>query len=424
MSLSKRLGCLYFGRMLHKSNQPVQLGLKENLEQFFLLILVNAFVGAMIGIERSILPEFAAAKFNIASATVLLSFIVIFGIAKAIANYFSGFLAAKYTRKKVLVMGWIIAFPVPLIFIYAPSWSWIVFANVLLGIHQGFTWSSTVAMKIDLVGQKNRGFAMGLNEFAGYIAVAIMAFFTAFIAHHYGIYPYPFYLGILVAFIGLALSVFFVQDTAAFVATEAISLTQLPRLKNIFLETSFKNRQLGAVTQAGLVNNLNDGMIWGLLPIILARKHFDLVDVGIITSIYPAVWGLSQIITGKLADMVSKKGLLFWGMMLQAIAIFVLTFANTYAEMVMISAVLGIGTAMVYPTFLATISDNTHALDRGKSLGIFRFWRDSGYAIGAVITGITADKLGVNSSIILIGIITLLSAFFILFRMKRQPAFR
>ncbi len=424
MSLSKRLGCLYFGRMLHKSNQPVQLGLKENLEQFFLLILVNAFVGAMIGIERSILPEFAAAKFNIASATVLLSFIVIFGIAKAIANYFSGFLAAKYTRKKVLVMGWIIAFPVPLIFIYAPSWSWIVFANVLLGIHQGFTWSSTVAMKIDLVGQKNRGFAMGLNEFAGYIAVAIMAFFTAFIAHHYGIYPYPFYLGILVAFIGLALSVFFVQDTAAFVATEAISLTQLPRLKNIFLETSFKNRQLGAVTQAGLVNNLNDGMIWGLLPIILARKHFDLVDVGIITSIYPAVWGLSQIITGKLADMVSKKGLLFWGMMLQAIAIFVLTFANTYAEMVMISAALGIGTAMVYPTFLATISDNTHALDRGKSLGIFRFWRDSGYAIGAVITGITADKLGVNSSIILIGIITLLSAFFILFRMKRQPAFR
>ena len=388
-----------------------------------LLIVVNAFVGAMIGIERSILPEFAAAKFNIASATVLLSFIVIFGIAKAIANYFSGFLAAKYTRKKVLVMGWIIAFPVPLIFIYAPSWSWIVFANVLLGIHQGFTWSSTVAMKIDLVGQKNRGFAMGLNEFAGYIAVAIMAFFTAFIAHHYGIFPYPFYLGILVAFIGLALSVFFVQDTAAFVATEAISLNQLPRLKNIFLETSFKNRQLGAVTQAGLVNNLNDGMIWGLLPIILARKHFDLVDVGIITSIYPAVWGLSQIITGKLADMVSKKGLLFWGMMLQAIAIFVLTFANTYVEMVMISAALGIGTAMVYPTFLATISDNTHALDRGKSLGIFRFWRDSGYAIGAVITGITADQLGVNSSIILIGIITLLSAFFILFRMKRQTAF-
>ena len=404
-------------------DQPVRLGLKENLRQFMLLIVVNAFVGAMIGIERSILPEFAAAKFNIASTAVLLSFIVIFGISKAIANYFSGFLAATYTRKKVLVLGWIIAFPVPLIFIYAPSWSWIVFANVLLGIHQGFTWSSTVAMKIDLVGQKNRGFAMGLNEFAGYISVAIMAFFTAFIAHHYGIFPYPFYLGILVAFIGLALSVFFVHDTGAFVAKEAISLNQLPRLKNIFLETSFKNRQLGAVTQAGLVNNLNDGMIWGLLPIILSRKHFDLVDIGIITSVYPAVWGISQIITGKLADMVSKKGLLFWGMMLQALAIFVLTLANTYVEMVMISTALGIGTAMVYPTFLATISDNTHALDRGKSLGIFRFWRDSGYAIGAVITGITADHLGINSSIVLIGILTLFSAFFILFRMKPQSAF-
>ncbi len=422
MSPSKRLGCLYFTAMRQNSNQPVQLGLKENLQQFMLLIVVNAFVGAMIGIERSILPEFAAAKFNIASTAVLLSFIVIFGISKAIANYFSGFLAAKYTRKKILVLGWIIAFPVPLIFIYAPSWSWIVFANVLLGIHQGFTWSSTVAMKIDLVGQKNRGFAMGLNEFAGYIAVAIMAFFTAYIADHYGIFPYPFYLGVLVAFIGLALSVFFVKDTGAFVAKEAIGLNQLPRLKNIFLETTFKNRQLGAVTQAGLVNNLNDGMIWGLLPIILARKHFDLVDVGIITSIYPAVWGLSQIVTGKLADMVSKKGLLFWGMMLQAIAIFLLTLADTHTEMVMISTALGIGTAMVYPTFLATISDNTHALDRGKSLGIFRFWRDSGYAIGAVITGFTADQLGVNSSIILIGIITLLSAFFILFRMKPSSA--
>lgn len=406
-----------------KPDHPVQLGLKENLLQFVLLIIVNAFVGAMIGIERSILPEFAAAKFNIASTSALLSFIVIFGISKAIANYFSGFLAAKYSRKKILVLGWIIAFPVPLIFIYAPSWSWIVFANVLLGIHQGFTWSSTVAMKIDLVGQKNRGFAMGLNEFAGYVAVALMAFFTAFIADRYGIFPYPFYLGLGVSIIGLAMSILVIKDTGAFVQTESNLTDQKPRLKNIFRETTWKNRQLGAVTQAGLINNLNDGMIWGLLPIILARKHFDLVDIGIITSIYPAVWGLSQIITGTLADIVSKKGLLFWGMLLQALAILLLTLANTYAEMAMISTVLGIGTAMVYPTFLATISDNTHALDRGKSLGIFRFWRDSGYAIGAVITGITADQLGINISIVLIGVITLLSAFFILFRMKPQPAF-
>jgi MFS family permease len=404
-------------------DRPVQLGLKENLQQFIILIIVNAFVGAMIGIERSILPEFAAAKFNIASTSVLLSFIVIFGISKAIANYFSGFLSAKFSRKKILVLGWIIAFPVPLIFIYAPSWSWIVFANVLLGIHQGFTWSSTVAMKIDLVGQKNRGFAMGLNEFAGYVAVALMAFFTAFIADRYGIFPYPFYLGLGVSIIGLVLSIALVRDTATFVQKEAIYFDQIPRLKNIFIQTSWKNRQLGAVTQAGLINNLNDGMIWGLLPIILARKHFDLVDVGIITSIYPAVWGLSQIITGKMADLFSKKMLLFWGMLVQAIAIVLLTAANSYTEMVLISVALGIGTALVYPTFLATISDNTHALDRGKSLGVFRFWRDSGYAIGAVITGITADKLGINISIVLIGVITLLSAFFILFRMKPQPAF-
>jgi MFS family permease len=408
---------------MRHSDRPVQLGLKENLQQFVLLIIVNAFVGAMIGIERSILPEFAAAKFNIASTSVLLSFIMIFGISKAIANYFSGFLAAKYSRKKILVLGWIIAFPVPLIFIYAPSWSWIVFANVLLGIHQGFTWSSTVAMKIDLVGQKNRGFAMGLNEFAGYVAVALMAFFTAFIADRYGIFPYPFYLGLGVSIIGLILSIVLVRDTAAFVQTEAVHFDQIPRLKNIFIQTSWKNRQLGAVTQAGLINNLNDGMIWGLLPIILIRKNFGLVDIGIITSIYPAVWGLSQIITGKLADLFSKKMLLFWGMLVQAIAIILLTAANSYTEMVLISTALGIGTALVYPTFLATISDNTHALDRGKSLGIFRFWRDSGYAIGAVITGITADQLGINASIILIGILTLLSAFFILFRMKPQPAF-
>lgn len=408
--------------MRQKSNQPVQLGLKQNLRQFILLIIVNVFVGAMIGIERSILPEFAAAKFNIASTSVLLSFIMIFGISKAIANYFSGFLAAKYSRKKILVLGWILAFPVPLIFIYAPSWSWIVFANVLLGVHQGFAWSSTVAMKIDLVGQKNRGFAMGLNEFAGYVAVALMAFFTAFIADRYGISPYPFYLGLGVSIIGLVLSIVLVRDTAAFVQAEAVHVDQKPRLKNIFIETTWKNRQLGAVTQAGLVNNLNDGMIWGLLPIILIRKNFGLIDIGIITSIYPAVWGLSQIITGKLADLFSKKMLLFWGMLVQAVAIVLLTAANSYTAMVLISIAMGIGTALVYPTFLATISENTHALDRGKSLGIFRFWRDSGYAIGAVITGVTADHLGINISIILIGVITLLSAFFILFRMKRLSA--
>jgi MFS family permease len=401
--------------------EPVQrsvLGLKQNLRQFIILVLVNAFVGAMIGIERSIFPEFAAFKFNIHSTSVILSFIVIFGFSKAIANYFSGFLAAKYTRKKVLLFGWILALPVPLIFIYAPTWNWIIFANVLLGIHQGFAWSSTVVMKIDLVGQQNRGLAMGLNEFAGYIAVALMAFFTAYIADQFGIYPFPFYLGLAVAVIGLLISWIFVKDTSGFVQLESeTTSSSLPRLNNIFLETSFTNKNLSAVTQAGLVNNLNDGMVWGLLPIILVQKNFALIDIGIITSVYPAVWGLTQIVTGKLADIVSKKQLLFWGMLLQAFAIGYLIFAVTYVEMITVSVLLGLGTAMVYPTFLATISDNTHAMDRAKSLGIFRFWRDSGYAIGAIITGITADYFGAQISIGIIASLTFFSAIFIKIRM-------
>lgn len=403
------------------ANEPEQrsvLGLQQNLPQFVLLIVVNAFVGAMIGIERSIFPQFAAFKFDIHSTSVILSFIVIFGFSKAIANYFSGYLAVKYTRKKVLLLGWILALPVPFIFIYAPSWNWIVFANVLLGIHQGFAWSSTVVMKIDLVGQENRGLAMGLNEFAGYIAVALMAFFTAYIADRFGIFPFPFYLGLAVAMIGLLITWLFVKDTGGFVATEALTASSaIPRLKNIFIETSFTNNNLSSVTQAGLINNLNDGMIWGLLPILLSQKHFSLLDIGVISSIYPAVWGLSQIITGKLADHISKKLLLFWGMLLQAIAIAYLIFAASYFQMVLVAIFLGIGTAMVYPTFLATISDHTHVHDRAKSLGIFRFWRDSGYAIGAIITGLTADYFGATTSIWIIAILTLFSAIFIKIRM-------
>jgi MFS family permease len=403
------------------ANEPEQrsvLGLQQNLPQFVLLIVVNAFVGAMIGIERSIFPQFAAFKFDIHSTSVILSFIVIFGFSKAIANYFSGYLAVKYTRKKVLLLGWILALPVPFIFIYAPSWNWIVFANVLLGIHQGFAWSSTVVMKIDLVGQENRGLAMGLNEFAGYIAVALMAFFTAYIADRFGIFPFPFYLGLAVAMIGLLITWLFVKDTGGFVATEALTASSgIPRLKNIFIETSFTNNNLSSVTQAGLINNLNDGMIWGLLPILLSQKHFSLLDIGVISSIYPAVWGLSQIITGKLADHISKKLLLFWGMLLQAIAIAYLIFAASYFQMVLVAIFLGVGTAMVYPTFLATISDHTHVHDRAKSLGIFRFWRDSGYAIGAIITGLTADYFGATTSILIIAILTLFSAIFIKIRM-------
>lgn len=403
--------------LMHTLHTP-QLGLKENIRPFLMLVVVNAFVGAMIGVERSIFPEFASTRFHIQGTTLLLSFIIIFGIAKAIANYFSGYLATKYSRKTVLLLGWILALPVPIIFIYAPSWAWVVAANVLLGIHQGFTWSSTVVMKIDLVGPKNRGLAMGFNEFAGYIAIAFMAFFTAYIADHWGVYPYPFYLGLAVAIIGLLLTIFFVKDTGQFVQLDAASSAGIPRLRNIFLDTSFLHRQLSSVTQAGLVNNLNDGMIWGLFPILLATKSFALVDIGIITSVYPAVWGLSQIVTGKLADLYSKKSLLFWGMFLQAIAIFYLLWAESFGEMITISVTLGIGTALVYPTFLATISDYTHPLDRSKSLGIFRFWRDSGYAMGALITGLTADRWGLESAIVFIGVVTMGSAGVILFRMR------
>lgn len=401
--------------------EPVQrsiLGLKQNLGQFVLLIVVNAFVGAMIGIERSIFPEFAAFKFNIHSTSIILSFIVIFGFSKAIANYFSGYLAAKFTRKKVLLLGWILALPVPVIFIFAPNWNWIIFANVLLGIHQGFAWSSTVVMKIDLVGQQNRGLAMGLNEFAGYIAVALMAFFTAYIADRFGIFPFPFYLGLAIAVIGLVITWIFVKDTSGFVEAESLTTSStIPRLKNVFTATSFTDNNLSSVTQAGLVNNLNDGMVWGLLPILLSQKHFSMIDIGVISSIYPAVWGLSQIVTGKLADHISKKQLLFWGMLLQAVAIAYLIFASTYFHMILVSVFLGIGTAMVYPTFLATISDHTHAYDRAKSLGIFRFWRDSGYAIGAIITGLTADYFGATFSIIIIAVLTFFSAIFIKIRM-------
>ncbi len=403
--------------MNNESKQPLILGLKQNLHQFILLVVVNAFVGAMIGIERSIFPEFAAFKFNIHSTSLILSFIVIFGFSKAIANYFSGYLAAKFTRKKVLLLGWILALPIPLIFILAPSWNWIIFANVLLGIHQGFAWSSTVVMKIDLVGQKNRGLAMGLNEFAGYIAVALMAFFTAFIADRYGVFPFPFYLGLAIAVIGFLITLIFVKDTSGFVATESLINSNIPRLKNVFTATSFTDKNLSSVTQAGLVNNLNDGMVWGLLPIILHQKKFSMLDIGVISSIYPAVWGLSQIVTGKLADHLSKKKLLFWGMLLQAIAIAYLMFASNYFQMVLVSVFLGIGTAMVYPTFLATISDYTHAYDRAKSIGIFRFWRDSGYAIGAIITGLTADYFGASFSILIIAILTFISAIFIKIRM-------
>jgi len=300
---------------------------------------------------------------------------------------------------------------------YAPDWNWIVAANILLGINQGLTWSSTVMMKIDLVGERQSGLAMGLNEFAGYIAVAVLSFLTGWIAGKYGLRPYPFYLGVAISFFGLLSSWLFVRDTKQHVAQESVS-SNISQLKSIFWETTWKNKNLGSVTQAGLINNLNDGMVWGIFPILLASKNFSIEEIGVITAIYPAVWGIGQILTGKMADRICKRDMLFWGMVLQAAALILFVVAVTITQFILLAILLGWGTAMVYPTFLASIAENTHPRDRPKSLGVFRFWRDLGYAIGAIITGIIADVLGISSSIIFIGVLTFVSGLIVYYRMK------
>ena len=394
----------------------IQLGLKQNWKQFSILILVNAFVGGMVGLERSIFPQFAQEQFNLDSKTAILSFITAFGISKALANYFTGKLANTYGRKNLLIVGWLIALPIPFLLIYAQNWNWVIFANILLGLSQGLTWSSTVVMKIDLVGEKNRGLAMGLNEFAGYFAVGIVAFLSGYIAHKYGVTPYPFYIGIGISILGLLTSWIWVKDTRSFVQ-KAAQESSLPLLKNPFWDTSLLHRNLGAISQAGLVNNLNDGMIWGLFPLLLATKGFDLGQIGMITAIYPLVWGLAQLGTGRLSDFICQKDLLFIGMLLQAFAILGLIWAQTFAAFAILSFVIGVGTAIVYPTFLASIAENTQPADRAASLGTFRLWRDLGYAFGAILTGILADYFELEVSVIVIGLLTLGSAGVIKWRM-------
>jgi MFS family permease len=399
--------------------ETIKLGLKENWKQFALLVIINAFVGGMVGLERAILPQIAEGEFHIAAKTAILSFIIVFGIVKAITNYFTGSLANKVGRKNLLVIGWLFALPVPFILMFANHWNWMIAANVLLGINQGLTWSSTVVMKIDLVGEKQRGFAMGLNEFAGYLSVAIVAFLTGWIAGEYGLRPYPFMIGIVLSILGLLGSWFLIKDTKHHVAKE-LSSNDIPLLKNIFWDTTWKNKNLGSVTQAGLINNLNDGMVWGIFPILLFQKNFSLEQIGIITATYPAVWGLGQLVTGKMADYFCKKDMLFTGMLLQGLALLIMPWAETMTHYMIVSVVLGWGTAMVYPTFLATVAENTNPIDRPKSLGIFRLWRDLGYAIGAILTGIIADALGITASIITIGFLTLTSSLVIQHRMKCQ----
>lgn len=397
--------------------KDVKLGLKENLPQFILLVIVNAFVGGMIGLERTIIPQIAEADFGLAAKTAILSFIVVFGISKALTNYYTGQLANRFGRKNLLVTGWLVAIPVPILLIYAPNWNWVIAANLLLGVSQGLTWSSTVMMKIDLVGEKDRGFAMGLNEFAGYLALAIVAFLTGWIAGEYGLRPYPFYIGIVLSIIGLALSWLFVKDTRKHVSLES-SQSKTPKLSHLFWQTTLRHGNLGSVTQAGFINNLNDGMVWGLLPLLLASKGFAIVDIGVIVATYPAVWGFAQLLTGKLADKLCKKTLLFWGMLLQGIALIAMMWANAFSSFIVLSSVLGLGTAIVYPTFLAAVSDYTHPDQRSESIGVFRLWRDLGYAVGAILTGLIADQFGLEAPMLAIGLLTICSSLVIQFRMN------
>lgn len=402
----------------HKNlEMEIQLGLKKNWKQFWLLVFINALVGGMIGLERTLLPEIAEKEFHLTSTSIILSFIVVFGFFKSFTNYFTGALANRFGRKKLLLVGWLIGIPIPFILMFADSWNWIVLANVLLGINQGLTWSSTVVMKIDLVGEKERGFAMGLNEFAGYGAVGMIAFVTSTIADRYGLRPYPFIIGIVLVVLGTLLSLFFVKDTSLHVVKETQQSNNVPLLKNVFKETSWLNKNLGSVTQAGLVNNLNDAMIWGIMPVLLGHRGFGIEQIGMITAVYPAVWGLGQLMTGKLADIYCKKDLLFWGMLIQGIAILLIVFSNNVIHYIAISVVLGIGTAIVYPTFLSSIAEDTNPLQRANSLGVFRFWRDLGYVVGALLTGVFTDLFSVEFSIVFIGVLTILSSLVIIYRM-------
>jgi MFS family permease len=392
----------------------IRLGLRENWAQFALLVLVNAFVGGMVGLERTIVPLLAEADFGLASRTIALSFIVSFGVVKAFANLFAGRFSDRVGRKRILVAGWLFGLPVPLIIIAAPSWDWVVLANVLLGINQGLCWSTTVIMKIDLVGPVRRGLAMGLNEAAGYLAVAGAALASGVIAASYGLRPEPFYLGIVFAVAGLLLSVFFVRDSHGHARHEGrlqagSDAAAALSFREIFALTSWRDRRLFAVSQAGLVNNLNDGMAWGLFPLFFTAGGLRIDQIAILSALYPAVWGVGQLGTGALSDQVGRKPLIAGGMALQAAGIFLVVATAGFAPWAAGAVVLGLGTAMVYPTLLAAIGDVAHPEWRASSVGVYRLWRDGGYAIGALLAGIVADLLGLTWAIGVIGVLTLLS---------------
>jgi MFS family permease len=412
--------------VLVNSRAPVRLGLRENIAQFSLLVVVNAFVGAMVGMERSILPAIAEQEFHLAARTAVLSFIVVFGLSKALTNYAAGRFADRVGRKHVLIVGWLVAVPVPFLLMWGPSWNWILAANVFLGVSQGFTWSSTVIMKIDLVGPARRGLAMGLNEFAGYLAVAGAAVMTGWIAARAGLRPDPFYPGIVFVAVGLILSVVLVRETSSHVAAESQtepSSDNPPLATEVFWRTTVTDRNLSTISQAGLVNNLNDGMAWGLFPLVFAMANMGLDHIGTLAAIYPATWGIAQMGTGALSDRVGRKWLIASGMWVQALGIGVVIISVRFIGFAAGSVLLGVGTAMVYPTLLAAIGDVAAPSWRASSVGVYRLWRDSGYVIGALLAGLTADLLGIGAAMSLVAALTLASGVVVAVRMA-EPRHR
>jgi MFS family permease len=391
-----------------------QLGLRENLPQFAILVGLNAFVGAMVGLERTILPLLGEQEFGLASKTAITSFIVSFGITKAVINLVAARVSDHVGRKPILVAGWLFALPVPFLIIYAPAWWWIDVANILLGANQAMAWSMTVIMKIDLVGPKRRGLVLGLNEFAGYFAVGLMSWVTGYIAAHSALRPQPFYLGIAISLIGLAVSMFFVRETREFAHLEAAAAPSTamgvrPSLGHVFFITSIGNVSLFAACQAGLVNNLNDGMSWGLYPLFFASHGLAVASIGVVKAVYPIVWGVLQVATGPLSDRVGRKELIAGGMIVQAVGIWLTVLVPSYGAWLVGAALQGLGTAMVYPTLLAAVTDHAHPTWRATSLGVYRFWRDLGYAVGALLSGVIADLVGLGAAIQLVAALTLLS---------------
>ena len=401
------------GRSEATSTGDVRLGLRENWQQFSLLVLLNAFVGGMVGLERTVVPLIGSQEFRIASTTIVVSFIVSFGVVKAFANLISGHLADLYGRKHLLVAGWLFGLPVPFMIGWGPTWGWVVAANALLGINQGLAWSMTVIMKVDLVGPKSRGLAVGLNEFAGYLSVGLTAFLTGYIAARYGLRPQPFYLGVGYAAVGLVLATLLVRDTRHHVRLEASrhAAASMDTLGfwQIFRRTSFGDRNLFAASQAGLVNNLNDGMSWGIFPLFFASFGLGVERIGTLKAVYPVVWGVLQTVTGPLSDRWGRKGLIAAGMWVQAVALCLTAATHSYRWWIVASVLLGVGTAMVYPTLIASVSDASHPIWRARSLSVYRFWRDMGYAIGALLAGIITDLVGAAYAIVAIGALTFAS---------------